>query len=71
MSDRPIRGCDVCGQEDDHPRHEYNDLGRGGDFVRHIDCCASMGCESCIASEAANGNRRGQELIDYLEETRG
>lgn len=30
MSDRPFRICDVCGQVDDHPRHEF--LSAPGEF---------------------------------------
>jgi hypothetical protein len=38
--------------------------------VRHMDCCAAAGCETCEATEADYGERRGQELIAYLEEAR-
>lgn len=38
--------------------------------VRHMDCCAAEGCEICQETEAANGKRRGQELIDHLNATR-
>lgn len=60
MADRPLRFCDVCGQEDDHPRHV------SATAVRHLDCCAETGCEVCALSEIENEGRRGQALIDHL-----
>lgn len=69
MSDRPLRLCDVCGQLDDHPRHVQN-LGPRGTVIRHMDCCASRGCETCAETEKANGGKRGQKLIDHLEKVR-
>ena len=69
MVERPVRFCDVCEQYDDHPRHVSGNVERGG-TIRHMDCCASVGCETCTATEQANGGRRGQDLIDHLEETR-
>jgi hypothetical protein len=38
--------------------------------VRHMDCCAASGCETCQATEVEYGELRGQELIEYLEEAR-
>lgn len=38
--------------------------------VRHMDCCAEQGCEVCRATEEEYGRRRGQELIDHLNEVR-
>lgn len=49
-----VRGCDVCGQSDDHPRHivvdsivNPRDPGKFIDIgsTRHMDCCAAAGCE--------------------------
>lgn len=34
--------------------------------IRHHDCCAAEGCADCTATEAENGGRRGQKLIDHL-----
>lgn len=68
--ERPQRGCDVCGQTDDHPRHS-NQLVAGGTItIRHLDCCASQGCETCIGTEQEYGQRRGQDLIDHLDSVR-
>lgn len=39
-------------------------------IVRHMDCCAAQGCEICAATEQEYGARRGQALIDHLEEVR-
>lgn len=61
---RPVRSCDVCGQQDDHPRHVQ------GQVVRHLDCCAAQGCAVCTETEAATEGRRGQELVDHLEQVR-
>lgn len=38
--------------------------------IRHIDCCAAQGCETCSASEAATGGRRGPELVEHLNAIR-
>jgi len=77
MSDRESRSCDVCGQEDDHPRHiihaaathpvtgEPLDLS----IVRHIDCCRDAGCPdgSCHVVLDHAGSKRGSALIKHLE----
>lgn len=65
---RHVRGCDACGQEDDHPRHHIYDPTNNGDSMRHLDCCAAAGCESCAAQLAAAPKtaRHGQALIDHL-----
>lgn len=65
MADRPLRFCDVCKQVDDHPRHVQTGK------TLHMDCCAAEGCGTCAGTEVLYGGRRGQELIDHLEETRG
>lgn len=39
-------------------------------YCRHMDCCASLGCDVCAGTEAVNGGRRGQALIDHLNTTR-
>lgn len=69
MADRPQRFCDVCKQVDDHPRHVNPPNAPGS--TRHLDCCAEAGCEVCQATEEEYGRRRGQELIDHLDEVRG
>ncbi len=33
---------------------------------RHLDCCASRGCEVCQATEAVTAGARGQDLIDAI-----
>jgi hypothetical protein len=66
---RPLRGCDVCGRVDDHPRHVQVG-GTAGPVIRHHDCCASRGCPTCTQTEAENAGRRGQDLIDHLAATR-
>lgn len=38
--------------------------------VRHLDCCASQGCETCIGTEAETQGLRGQALIDLLADLR-
>lgn len=35
-------------------------------IVRHIDCCAALGCPVCIGTEEITGGVRGQELIDTI-----
>lgn len=65
--DRPIRPCMECGQYDDHPRHRHNDRRLpGGHVLRHLDCCAGLGCEPCTASVAAASGKTGPALIDHL-----
>lgn len=57
---RPTRGCNVCGQVDDHPRHvDVN--------IRHIDCCAAAGCATCKATEAATKGERGPALLKAIQ----
>jgi len=63
--ERPLRFCDECKQVDDHPRH----VQKSG--IRHLDCCAATGCETCAETEQATEGRRGQELIDHLDKVRG
>ena len=70
MGDRPMRPCDVCGQIDDHPRHVQRTSPTTLQ-IRHLDCCAAAGCETCVETEAATEGRRGQELIDHLDAVRG
>lgn len=74
MADRPLRVCDVCNQADDHPRHVQPRKPVDGvmqwPLVRHMDCCAAQGCEICAATEKDYGGKRGQDLIDHLDELR-
>lgn len=67
---RVVRGCDRCGQVDDHPRHSAMIM--QGDqlqeLVRHMDCCSEAGCPdgSCDSILAQAGDRRGADLISFL-----
>lgn len=67
---RLTRGCDLCPQVDDHPRHHQ--VGPDGDQSAHLDCCAGTGCISCgqqleAARVALDGRpAHGQALIDHL-----
>lgn len=64
--DRPIRSCDRCHQEDDHPRHVIQ---HGPDqfTVKHLDCCALDGCRVCITTEQATGGVRGPDLLAAIQ----
>jgi len=65
---RVERGCDACGQVDDHPRHVRYDPASGNDQIRHLDCCAQAGCPdgSCPEILARVGDVRGASLISAL-----
>lgn len=65
-----MRICDVCRQIDDHPRHVQGDGSGGVVKIRHLDCCAAEGCETCQGTEIETEGRRGQELIDLLAAVR-
>ena len=67
--ERPVRFCDACKQYDNHPRHAHGNPLAGG-WLRHMDCCASLGCPVCQETEAANAGARGAELIAHLDATR-
>lgn len=58
--ERPQRPCDHCDVVDDHPRHVVNDANAQ---IHHMDCGAAAGCETCIVTEAAYGEKRGDELV--------
>lgn len=67
-----IRGCVACGQRDDHPRHV---ISNGGELIPfHMDCHATMGCETCQQQIADADGVQGDELRTHLialgEETR-
>lgn len=65
-----VRGCDGCGQTDDHPRHVVSGGSPDGTLVvtaRHMDCCASEGCTVCAAQLAGAEHLRGDELRAHLE----
>jgi hypothetical protein len=66
--DRVTRPCDVCGQSDDHPRHQTLNVVTREVQLAHFDCCAGQGCSACAQSlEAApKGARHGAELIAHL-----
>ena len=71
--DRPIRPCDLCGQEDDHPRHMVAvAVGEDAEFeqIRHLDCCASAGCPdgSCERLLAGYSGTSGADLLHHLME---
>lgn len=36
-------------------------------LVRHLDCCAAAGCESCQQAEQVNGGLRGAKLVAKIE----
>lgn len=63
-----IRGCVACGQQDDHPRHVIAAVAVAGaktvDF--HMDCHASMGCETCRAQISGADGAQGDELRTHL-----
>lgn len=67
-TERRVRGCDACGQQDDHPRHHVYDPENNGDTTRHMDCCAAAGCPVCkeVLAGAPKDARHGQALIDHL-----
>jgi hypothetical protein len=67
MTERPVRGCDICGLEDADPRHVVG-LDDGGDQTRHLQCCRDTGCpdHTCDDLLAGAGNVTGEQLIDYL-----
>ena len=65
--ERPIRSCDVCGGEDNHPRH-VTALADGGTLMRHMDCCREAGCPDGSCDEVTKGAEelRGDELVQHL-----
>lgn len=65
--ERPVRPCDVCGQEDDHPRHVLA-MADGSTQTRHMDCCREAGCPdgSCDEVTAGAEDLRGDELVAFL-----
>lgn len=69
-AERVTRGCDACGQVDDHPRHSSMTVedGQLAERMLHMDCCASAGCPdgSCDHILAGSGHARGAELISFL-----
>ena len=98
-SGRPLRGCEVCGQVDDAPRHvvavEDGSAGVPGPdtlralvdagisdeglvaildpttSIRHMDCCASVGCPAepgaqCGDSERAGSGQKNDDLLLHI-----
>jgi len=65
--ERPIRSCDLCGGEDNHPRHVIA-LADGGTHTRHMDCCREAGCPDGTCDEVTKGAEklRGDELVQHL-----
>lgn len=64
--ERPQRPCDVCHQTDDHPRHVQPRRGQEP-LIRHMDCCAAQGCETCQATETATRGARGPDLLAAIQ----
>lgn len=67
MTDRPMRTCDVCELEDDHPRHVHG-TADGGTQMRHMDCCRAAGCPdgTCELVTAGAEELRGDALVQHL-----
>lgn len=67
MDERPVRPCDVCGQEDTDPRHVYA-ADDGSTMIRHMDCCRDAGCPtgSCDEVTAGAEDLRGDDLLKHL-----
>ena len=65
--ERPVRFCDICGQEDDHPRHVIAQE-NGTVSMRHMDCCREAGCPdgSCQEVTAGAESLQGDELVAHL-----
>lgn len=40
-------------------------------IIRHMDCCAALGCPDCQVTEVENEGRRGPDLIAHLDSRRG
>jgi hypothetical protein len=67
MATHPTRTCDVCDQTDDHPRHEMVvNMITGEGASRHMDCCASSGCNVCAKQIAGADGLKGQQLRDHI-----
>jgi len=68
--DRPIRPCDLCGLEDDHPRHMVATPDGEGEQIRHLDCCAAAGCPSgtCADQVAGTEGLSGVDLLAHILE---
>ena len=66
-AERPVRGCDICGISDDHPRHVIG-TADGGTLMRHMDCCREAGCPDGTCDEVTAGaeDLRGDELVQHL-----
>jgi len=68
--DRPIRPCDICGVEDDLPRHMVSSPTGDGEQIRHLTCCAEVGCPAgtCDAQVAGTEGMSGEELLAHIME---
>lgn len=99
MYDRPLRGCEICGQVDTAPRHVVavedgtagvpsaemvTKLVQGGiseeglaalldptTSVRHMDCCAQIGCPAesgaqCGDEKRAGSGKQNDELLLHI-----
>jgi hypothetical protein len=72
--------CSMCGQVDDHPKHntyytgKHPITGKPVDLsvLMHFDCCSGTdaGCHdgSCNVILDHAGDKRGQELIDHIHD---
>jgi hypothetical protein len=67
---RVVRPCDVCGQSDDHPRHQTQDVITHESRLAHFDCCAAQGCPQCAQdlASAPKDARHGAALVAHREE---
>lgn len=54
-ADALLRSCTECHQEDYGPR-DVKDIGGGQTAIRHLACCAELGCDSC-AGQVDGGTR--------------
>lgn len=65
--DRPVRPCDVCGQEDTAPRHQHQN-NDGSNQIRHLDCCRDAGCPDGTCDEILVGseNAKNDDLVSYI-----
>ena len=65
---RVERGCESCGQFDDHPRHGHTDAA-GVEHLKHLDCCAADGCPTgtCGPQLKGSGGAKGLALVDHIQ----
>jgi len=69
MSDRPLSRCAMCGQTDDHPKHQQLDASEPGECIyRHMDCCTTDVCHDdlCAKTLKSAGSKRGDALLEHI-----